>query len=128
MSKNKPGGIKQQKVEPKIVEHHQNLETPEQCFINMYECYLRHCLPDRKTSAFYLTPLRKPTNDVWYSTVPVGHNTLSKTVNRMCDAVGIKGFKTNHSLQVTATTRLFHAGVNEQLIMKRTGHHSVDGI
>ena len=49
-------------------------------------------------------------------------------VKEMCSAAGIKGHKTNHSLRATAATRLFHAGIDEQLIMERTGHHSVDGV
>ena len=38
------------------------------------------------------------------------------------------GYKTNHSLRATAATRLFHAGVDEQLIMEWTGHRSLDGV
>ena len=41
---------------------------------------------------------------------------------------GIQGHQTNHSLRVTTATRLFHAGVDEQLIMKCTGHRSLDGV
>ena len=47
---------------------------------------------------------------------------------RMCKNAGIKGYKTNHSLRVTTVTRLFQAGIDEQLIMERTGHRSTDGI
>ena len=54
--------------------------------------------------------------------------TLHNTVFRIYSTAGIQGFKTNHSLQVTAATRLFQAGVEKQLIMKRTGHHRTDGI
>ena len=79
-------------------------------------------------SAFYLTPLKKAKGDLWYSCVPVGHNTLRTTMSRVCSLAGIDGFKTNHSLRVTAATRLFQAGVDEQLIMKRTGHCSIDGV
>lgn len=52
----------------------------------------------------------------------------SKTVSQMCQIAGITGFKTNHSSRVTAATRLFQAGVNEQLIMKGTRKQSVDGV
>ena len=62
---------------------------------------------------------------VWFGTTPIGHNTLSKTVKRLCDSAGIGGFKTNHSLRVTSATRLFQSGVDEQLIMGRTGHRSI---
>ena len=84
--------------------------------------------PERKCDAFYLTPLKKPNGNVWYTKTPVGHNTLGRTVSRLCKTSGIPGFKTNHSLRVTAATRLFHSGVDEQLIMSRTGHRSVEGV
>ena len=43
-------------------------------------------------------------------------------------AAGCDGYYTNHSLRVSAATRLFAAGVDEQLIMSRTGHSSVNGV
>ena len=46
----------------------------------------------------------------------------------MCKAAGISGYKTNHSLRATTATRLFQAGVDEQHIMEKTGHHSLEGI
>ena len=65
---------------------------------------------------------------MWYTKTPVGHNTLGRTVSRLCKTSGIPGFKTNHSLRVTAATRLFHSGVDEQFIMSRTGHRSLEGV
>ena len=65
---------------------------------------------------------------MWYSTTPVGHNTLAKTVKRLCETAGISGYKTNHSLRVTNATRLFQSGIDEQLIMARTGHRSLEGV
>ena len=39
------------------------------------------------------------------------------------------GFKTNHSLRVANVARLlFQSGAEEQLIMERTGHCSIDGV
>ena len=58
----------------------------------------------------------------------VGHNTLGKTVSRLCSIAGIQGHMTNHSLRVTTATILFDAGMDEQLIMTRTGHRSLDGV
>ena len=49
-------------------------------------------------------------------------------VKEMCKAAGITGFRTNHFLRATTTTRLYRAGVDEQLIMERTGHRSLDGV
>ncbi len=33
------------------------------------------------------------------------HNTLTKTISKLCSGAGISGFKTNHSLRTTAATR-----------------------
>ena len=46
----------------------------------------------------------------------------------MCNDAGIEGYRTNHSLRATNATRLFSAGADEQLIMEKTGHRSVDGV
>ena len=40
----------------------------------------------------------------------------------------IDGFYTNHSLQATTATHLFHYDVDEQLIMERTGHRLTDRV
>ena len=55
----------------------------------------------------------------------IGHN---PTVKRLCSAAGITRQKTNHSLCATAATRLFQKGIDEQLVMKVTGHRSIDGV
>ena len=38
---------------------------------------------------------------------------------------GFNGFFSNHFLRATATTRLYLAGVDEQLIAEKTGHRSL---
>ncbi len=65
---------------------------------------------------------------MWYTSKPLGHNTLSKTICRLCKTAGIEGFKTNHSLRATAATRLYELGVDEQMVMERTGHRSLEGV
>ena len=65
---------------------------------------------------------------VWYSNRPLGHNTLPNTVARLCSSAGIQGHKTNHSLRATATSRLYQSGVEEQQVMERTGHRTVEGV
>ena len=106
-SKNNKGGIAQRKVAPKEVTHYANTDMSQRCLVRLFKEYCRHCPPDCKTTAFYLTPLRKPKYTIWFSSTPVGHNTLHNTVKRLCKAAGIEGFKTNHSLRVSAATRLF---------------------
>ncbi|XP_011405518.1 PREDICTED: uncharacterized protein KIAA1958-like [Amphimedon queenslandica] len=129
-SKNNAGGLKHQKATPKTVTHYENKHDTSKCFIQYYQIYIKHCPPLalEKDSAFYLTPLKKAKGDLWYSCVPVGHNTLRTTMSSVCSLAGIDGFITNHSLRVMAATRLFQACVDEQLIMKRTGHRSIDGV
>ena len=49
-------------------------------------------------------------------------------IANLCSKAGIKGFKTNHSLRATTASRLYHNGIDEQLIMERTGHRSLDSV
>ena len=128
ISKNNPGGLKGRKYKPKVVIQHENLDNPDRCFVRLFRLYQSKCPDSRPKDAFYLRPLAKPTENCWYAPCAIGHHTLHNTVSRICTAASIRGFKTNHSLRVTAATRLFQAGVDEQLIMERTGHHSTDGI
>lgn len=127
ISKNRPGGIKGRKVNPKIVYHHAS-ENPERCFLRLFKKYIQLCPDNPDLAAFYLQPLKSPTLDRWYSTKPLGHNTISKTISRLCSAAGILGYKTNHSLRATAATRLYQSGIDEQLVMERTGHRSLEGV
>ena len=45
-------------------------------------------------------------------------------MKKLCDQAGLSGKYTNHSLRATCATRLFQAGVDEQLIKSVTGHRS----
>ena len=129
ISKNRPGGIKGRNVKPKIVLHHANTENPERCFVRLFKKYIELCpTTPSEMDAFYLQPAAKPTETRWYTSKPLGHNKLTKTMARLCEAAGIEGFKTNHSLRATTATRLYQSGVDEQLVMERTGHRSIDGV
>ena len=128
VSKNKPGGLKGRKTKPKIVLHHANEHNPERCFVKLFKMYNRLCPSDRPKDVFYLQPLKKTSPDCWFSTKPVGYNKLDATVARLCKSAGIIGYRTNHSLRATTATRLYQAGVDEQLVMERTGHQSLDGV
>ena len=112
------------KKQPKQVVQYANDIHPERCLVRLYKMYVSKCPVDRPDGAFYLKPLAKPTQTCWYQKTPVGHNTLQKTVSRLCDSAGFDGHFTNHSLRATSATRLFEAKVDEQLIMQRTGHVS----
>ena len=58
------------------------------------------CPEDRPPNALYLTPLPKPKWKVWYSKVPMGHNTLGKLISEMMKEAGFEAHYTNHSLQL----------------------------
>ncbi len=94
----------QRKLEAKQVVHHAqiqktHLEGLSPCF--SFTVSTGHLL---EADAFYLIPLRKPKG------ISVGCNTLCNTVQRLCKAGRIDGFKTNHSLRVTTATRLLERG------------------
>ena len=53
---------------------------------------------------------------------------VANIVSTTCKLAGIGGYKTNHSLRATAATQLYSSGVDEQLVMERTGHRSTEGV
>ena len=77
---------------------------------------------EHPNGALYLTPLKNPKRDCWYSHVPTGHNELSETIPRLMRDAGIPGYLTNHSLRATATTRMYDAQLEEVSIMQGIGH------
>ena len=128
LSKNRPGGLKGRRVERKVVKHFANLDNPQRCFVRLLQKYKSLCPDSPKNNAFYLQPLKTPSEKVWFSREPIGKNKLATIVKDMCAVAGITGYRTNHSLRATTATRLYSAGTDEQLIMERTGHRSVDGV
>ena len=127
ISKNNQGRLTHRKIKQKTVPCYRNISNPERCLVRKFQKYLAH-RPADCDDIFYLTSLKLPRDDTWYSKLPIRHNTLSKTVARLCCSAGITGFKTNHSLRVTTATHLFHSGADEQLIMSHTRHRSIDGV
>ena len=127
VSKNNQGGLKGRKTPQKVVKHYANTDDPSRCFVRIFKLYNKLC-PSNRPNALYLKPLQVKKEDCWYANQAIGHNTLSSMMQDMCKKAGIEGYKTNHSLRATAASRLFHEGVDEQLIMERTGHHSLDGV
>ena len=128
VSKTNQGGLLHRKKQPKKVVHHANVEFPKRCLVRLFKLYNSKCPKDRPNDVFYLRPLKMPKSDIWYQKAAVGHNPLANTVTRLFKSAGISGHYSNHSLRATAATRLFDAGVDEQIIMSRTGHSSADGV
>ena len=128
ISKNHPGGLRGRKMKQKVVIHHANQDHPERCIVRLFKRYLSLMAPNCPADAFYLQPSRHPTSTCWFSATPLGHYSLGRTISRICKEAGIGGYKTNHSLRATAATRLYQSGVDEQLVMERTGHRSLEGV
>ena len=128
VSKTNQGDLLHCKKAPNEVVHHANLANPQRCLIRLYKLYIEHCPANLPDNAFYLKPLEKPWADCWYTHTHVGHNMLSCTVSRLFEEDGVTGHFTKHSLRATAATRMFDAGIDEQLIMHRTGHSSSVGV
>lgn len=125
VSKTNSGGLNSRKVDPKIVRVYEDEECPEKCVVKLYKKYVSLYPKSGKTDALYLRPKKFPTESVWFDDIPVGIHPLQGTVARLCKAAGITGYFTNHSLRATAATRLYSAGIDEQLISEKTGHRSL---
>ena len=80
---------------------------------------------------FYVQPCLIVPDDPskpWFTTNPIGKNTLSKMGKEMHLEGGLSGRKTNHSLRATGVSHLYHAGVPEKVIQERSWHLSVSGL
>ena len=110
------------KLQSKVIKHYSSHSIDsETCVVNIYTTYL--CAIGEDSGTFY----RRPSGtgfDLRFSQQPVGVNTLGKLMKNMCQRVGLVGNFSNHSCKRTCATTLFNAGVDEQLIMERTGHCS----
>ena len=121
--KNYQGGLHHRKVEPKDLKIYVKEELCERCAVSCFEKYM-NLLPPK--GAFYWKPLG--TTPPRFADQPIGINTLRNTVKKFCKEAGFEGQFTNHSGKVTCATELFKHNVDEQLIMRQTGHRSEDAV
>ena len=113
-------------MKQKVVYHYENLDDPNRCFVRLYKLYISLCLVDGTTDSLYVIPLQDASATCWYSIQPLGYQKLGTTVTSLCKWAGILWYRTNHSLWVTAATRLYDSGIDEQLVMESTGHCSME--
>ena len=105
------------------------MEAGDHCHALLLDKYFEKLPPDAfPKDVFYVHPLQNWTPEgPWYSSTPVGKNTLAAIVPKMFKAAGLS-HKTNHSLRATSTTALFEANVPEKVIPNSTGHRSLKGL
>ena len=133
-SKNRPGGKKQLNLDNKSVRQYAQPDLGEQCHVHLLKLYLSLIPtddPDIGKKAFYYKPLSKfiPKSKPWYSSVPIGHNTLDAMLKNIFMKAGMDVDKiSNHSLRATSITRMYNASLPEKLIMERSGHLSKEGL
>ncbi len=100
-------------------------DNPLQDIVCLYKKYINLLPVNGKQLSLYKYPLKRPQPNVWYSDAQLGVNALQKIMKTLYSKAGLSGEKfCNHSLQATCTTRMYQAGVDEQVIKKFTGHAS----
>ncbi len=124
-SKSNQGGLATRKWQPKVVKALGNSD-PSRNIVLLYDKYVLLLPPDPKCNALYKyeLPPGKVTAHTWYQDCPLGVNAVAKVINTLMTRAGIPGRFTNHSLCVTAATRMFNTGVEEQVVKECTGHKS----
>ncbi|KAJ3655754.1 hypothetical protein Zmor_014869 [Zophobas morio] len=85
------------------------------------------------TERFFLTPNPQWQNDnsPWYKNCPVGKNEIGKWTKLAAEKIGLDVCNiniTNHSNRATAVSHLAKSGLDEQQIIKITGHASTSSL
>ena len=123
VTKTNQGGLKDMKKERKVVWIKPNTNLVR-CPVRIIEKYV-NLLPENGSKPnFYLQSLRRTKPFCWFSTTPVGINSLRKVVSSMLRDARLDGYFTNHSLRRTCATRLYQAGQSTKMIKEITGHIS----
>lgn len=124
-NKTDQGGLNKKPHVPKVVYAYGHPD-PDRNIVKLYKRYVSLCPNTMSTDAFWRQSCRgkRLTSTRWYTTRPVGVNTLSTTVKTLMQKSGIPGKWTNHSLRAGCATTLHRHNVDEQVIKHVTGHRS----
>ena len=125
VSKTYHGGLKHRKLAPRTSKAYANVECANKCIVKIVKLYVSKCPEKGLGKAFYSKPLQKyEKKQIWFSSVPIGHNKLQGMVKSIMEKGRVRGYFTNHSLRATAVSRLYREGVDDKLIKGVTGHRS----
>ncbi len=124
-SKTNQGGIKGRKFAGQTAKIFES-DNVDRCAVRLFEKYVGLLLRESKTNALYKKEIceRHQSPKQWYIDKPIGINGLRNIIKNMCAKVGLTGRFMNHSLRVSAATRLYQCGHDEQMIKLFTGHKS----
>ena len=122
------GGINDDgKQKSKIVYIYADPNT-DQDWIRLYKKYIslhpKESYKSDTCKSFYLWPLRNVTSTYWYGDQAYGKTKVGSIMKEICSQAKLKGKFTSHSLRHTATTRMFNAKVEEEIVKEITGHSS----
>ena len=71
----------------------------------------------------YLSVINRPkSNDIWYSKIRMGENTISKIMKSMASCLKTNKKLTNHSMRKTLVSKLKKSGQPCNVICEITGH------
>ena len=100
----------------------------KRCPVKLISKYLRHLKPE--SSNLFQRP-RSPCksfnpakDEVWFCSVPLGHNSLENMLRGMTSRAGIQPYLTNLSIRATTVTVLSAANYEIRHIKAITGHQS----
>ncbi|XP_062568432.1 uncharacterized protein LOC134230612 [Saccostrea cucullata] len=114
------GELKHLQLTNKDLKHY--CQEGERCLADFYRTYLEALNDD---GPFYRRPLAVASPVcVRYGEQVLGVNKLKGLMKEITRKAELKGNFTNHSGKRTCATQLYHAGIDEQEIMSRTGHRS----
>ena len=116
------------RIKRKVFQANRNLQNPQRCPVELYKKCLSHVPKDTSDNAFYLRALPKPNGQIWYHKKAAGRETLGNVVKNIMKKAGYERYFTNHSLRRSCATRLYDAGIPDQVIQKTIGHRSSDGV
>jgi hypothetical protein len=109
-------------IAPKQVISFNDEQHPERSLLHLHQIY-REKRREISSNRFYLRPLNGNSKK-WYSNQVMGLHSLEQIVPTLCREAGFSGQFTMHSMRSSCATRLYGAGVNEQIIREITGHRS----
>ncbi len=124
-SKTNQGGLRSRVCKPKELKVYGSTDETRS-IVCIYEKYM-NLLPQNSTHSAlykYSASKRQMSPNQWFADKPVGINSIKKVVKNLTESAGLSGKFSNHSLRTTCVTRMFAAGVEEQVIKSFTGHKS----